>query len=243
MRKLIALGRSDLRQMTRDPMLLFMLVAPLLLVASFGFAVPPAMDWLHSETGWDLDAFYPMIVGFVLLLIPLLPGTMAGFLMLDERDEGLLYVYAVTPIAKRGYFFYRLAVPMGIMICYGVAVLTVVRVVSLDGFAVTGFAAAVLMTTLHGIITALFLAGFAPNKVEGLALSKLAAFPVLAPLLLLLPEPWQAAAWPLPAYWTAKTVMLALNGDHWVLLCGLFGLSVHIGWLLVFYRHFLRKPD
>ncbi|WP_274363316.1 hypothetical protein [Paenibacillus thermotolerans] len=241
MKKALALAASDARQVVRDPMMLFMAGAPLLLVLLFSTVVPFGLKLLSAKTGWGVEAYYPFAACAVLLLIPGLPGTMAGFLMLDERDEGLLQVYGITPIARSGYFVYRLTIPVALMACYGCLTVLVAGGAADDGFVWPALACAVLMATMQGVITALFLAGFASNKVEGLALSKLAALPVLAPLMLLLPETWQAAGWAFPAYWVAKTMSLALSDESRALWYGLIGLAVHAGWCFLFFKHFSKK--
>ncbi|WP_199618959.1 hypothetical protein [Paenibacillus alkalitolerans] len=241
MKRLLAMGGSDLRLTARDPMLLFMAAAPSLLLIMFAYGVPEAAVWLRVRSIWNAEPFYPIIAASVMLLIPLLPGTMAGLLMLDEKDEGLLQVYAVTPLGKGGYFAYRLSIPAAISVCYGAVAAIVARGMANHSFAPEAVGAAVLMVAVQAAITALCIAGFASNKVEGLAMSKLTALPVITPILLLLPEPWQIAAWPVPAYWTAKTLELAMRGDAPVTLSAAAGVVVHAVWGYALFRYFVRK--
>jgi len=109
---------SDLRQMARDPMLAFYFLAPLLLLGAIKFGVPAAAELLLQWTDFELTRYQELILSTAMLLIPLILGVMAGFMVLDERDENLIGYFAVTPLTKRGYVGYRMTLPVLLTVVY-----------------------------------------------------------------------------------------------------------------------------
>src|SRR5690606_7803842 len=95
-------------------------------------------------------AFYPQLVGYVLLLL------------LDQRDEHTLRPLLVTPLPLRSYLAYRLALPLAASAAMTAVALPLTGVLALSPAAVlaTALAAAPI-----GSILALAVAGFAANKV------------------------------------------------------------------------------
>lgn len=100
MSRYLALFRYDFRQIMRDPMLAACLFGPLMLtmIVRFFFAVLDV--WLRQRYLFDLSTYDSFILPFLLTAITMLPGCMAGLLILDERDEYLIAYYAVTPISR-----------------------------------------------------------------------------------------------------------------------------------------------
>lgn len=116
--------------------------------------------------------------------------------MLDEKDERLVDCYAITPLRKQGYFIYRLLLPVilcGLFLLLFIGVndtLTALPVLPL------------LLLILEAPLYALFLASFASNKVEGLALTKFISLSVLGALCSnLAATPWHWLGSWLPAFW------------------------------------------
>jgi len=101
----------------------------------------------------------------------------------------------------------------------------------------------VLLLGLEAPIIALFLAVFASNKVEGLALSKVTSVLLVAPIVsYLLASTWQMAAGILPSYWVMKAFLVGdagLLGEYW-LYAGV-GAVYHGVLLLVLMRRFQKR--
>lgn len=239
MSRYVKLVLADARNVRRDPMLVMALSGPLLIAVFFRFAPPVVGSWLDREFAFDLTAYHELILGVILQLIPLLLGMITGYLMLDERDEQLIQLFAVTPLRKSGYLAVRLAAP---------ALLT--AVFSLFGAVVTGLVPlawnrlipAIVLLSMEGPMLALFLAAYAANKVEGLALSKGAGVLIAAPLAVwFLPAPGQYAVAVLPMFWTAK--VLFAGGPSSVIPVFLTALAVHAAFLAWLYRAFLHRVD
>ncbi|WP_040729689.1 hypothetical protein [Paenibacillus dendritiformis] len=193
--------RYDLLHMGRDPMMLFIVTAPALLIAAMAYGVPWTAALLERRAGIHLMEHAGILSGIGLLLIPLVIGVMAGLLMLDERDERVLHYYAATPLRKSGYLLRRMVVPLALAGLYLALAAVSIGWMPLSPAAVLG---AMPMLMLEVPLMALFLTGCASNKVEGLALSKLGGIAVFLPVLAyVLPASWWPAfAW-LPTYWVA----------------------------------------
>ncbi len=103
-----AFGMNDLKSVRRDPLLVYMLVIPPLMVLLVRLILPRATAYLSEGFGFDLVPYYPMLLGFFFVLqIPFLFGLLVGLLVLDERDDDTLTALRVTPISMAGYAFYR----------------------------------------------------------------------------------------------------------------------------------------
>lgn len=109
MRKIIALSCNDLKNILREPMLIFLLFSPVILSIVLRLMIPFFTKVFIAYI--DLKAYYPLISGFVILLIPMLMGMLAGFMLLDERDDNIFMTLIVTPLTKKGYMIYRILLP------------------------------------------------------------------------------------------------------------------------------------
>ncbi|MCM3340131.1 ABC transporter permease [Paenibacillus sp. MER TA 81-3] len=232
---------SDMKQVRRDPMLIFITIAPLLLVLALKYGVPLVSEQLVAQTGFDVTAHYGVMFGTSLLLIPLVIGVMAGLLMLDERDEQLIAYYAITPLSQEGYFIHRLTLPT---LLSGIYILLAFIVVDFSAWSAGQYGFAFVMLLLEGPMMALLLTSFASNKVEGLAWSKLGGLLIFIPVLAyMLPEPWRWGAAVTPTYWVIE-LFVHNRTMQWnepeLLLAGGIGLGIHLIFITVLYRKYAR---
>lgn len=201
-----SLGAIDFRNVARDPMLRWVVV----LTPSFGllfrFAVPPVAAALDERLGFDLTAYYPLLMSFLPLFVAGMIGTVVGFLLLDQRDDQTLSALLVTPLSLGDYLRYRLVVLL--VVC---VVLSWVAV-PLAGLTETTW----LQLTITAIVAAplaplyaLFLGSFANNKVQGFALAKAIGI-VMVPCIVayFVTGPWQTAFGIVPHYWSLKVFWL-----------------------------------
>lgn len=241
MRKYRSLFLNDGRQIGKDPMLIASLLGPLALIVFARYLYPPLSDWLEQRYAFSLMDYRDFAVTFLLIVIPLLPGTMAGLLMLDERDENMISYYSVTPLARKGYVSYRLLLPSMMaslltalfFLLAGIAEMRLESVYTL------------LILSLEAPCIALFLAAYAANKVEGLALSKACGLLFAGPIIVyFVPEPLQYWGVWVPTFWPAKTYILGISQEPLAAL-GSFGVgfAFHILLLMWFIRSFLKRID
>ncbi|TXK85114.1 hypothetical protein [Paenibacillus sp. N3.4] len=240
--KIYHLIRGDIKQIARDPMLFFYLLAPLLLLAGVRFGVPIVDEELQQRFHFDLSGYYDLIISFALLLVPLILGAMSGFMMLDERDENLINYYAVTPLTKRGYMWYRLSLTVVLTIIYSILLLLCSGLTIVNPYKIILLLS---MLALEAPIFALFLAAYASNKVEGLALSKGASLLIFAPAIAyFIPALWQYLGGILPTYWISKTFLMGETADFMTLtLIACIGDVVHTLFFRYLYKRFMMKID
>lgn len=235
-----ALGLNDLKSIRREPLLLYMLVIPPVMVLVLRLVLPRATTYLSENLGFDLLPYYPMLLSFFFVLqIPLLFGVLVGLLVLDERDDDTLTALRVTPISMRGYALYRGTGAVLLSFVY------VLLALLLSGFVSPSLALAVVaVALLAGLMAAVFaltVATFASNKVEGLALTKGLSVFMLGPLAAyFVPTDWQLFFGLLPTYWPAKTFWVAgEGGNFWPY--ALAGLIYSVLLLPSLLRRFRRK--
>lgn len=226
------LGALDVKSVGRDGLLRGMLVLPLAIALMARLALPLVLQRLEASLEVDLLVYYRRIMSSALLLItPVIYGGVIGFLLLDQRDTGMLLALQVTPLSLRRYLLTRLAVPILISL-----VLTPVAL-AIAGFVQLPFLA-LMLPVLAAVplapIAALMLVAFAENKVQGLALVKGTSLAMIAALGAgWVPVPWQWAFGLLPTYWPVQLygALLAAHPAWWYLLGALLLDSVLIALL------------
>ena len=216
----------------RDPMLVLLMLAPFLAGAALYFGLPRLAPLLLSAFGFDLTPWYVLADMMLLMLAPLLAGTLCGFLMLDERDEGVGQYYGATPLGNAGYLISRLIFP----VLWSIIVAPVLMIFfSLSHPDFLRVCAIALTGGLFGVSFALLLLTFAGNKVEGLAAAKITGLimlPMLVPFFT--PSRWAIIAGVFPSYW-----MGILMQDSLAFLP--VALAVSAIWLIILYRRMSRK--
>lgn len=235
-----ALAGVDALQIRRDPLLRWVMAIPLVIALAARGVLPVLLRRLESRLDTPLLTWYEPIMGAaLLLLVPMLVGMVAGFLLLDQRDDRTLSALQVTPLPLRSYVAFRLAAPMML----SVAMTLVALPVAGFGPAPAALLLAALAVAPIAPLYALGLAGFAANKVEGFALVKVAgaitALPVFALfvsgrgelLLALVPTYWQTRL-----YWSLTG---ADTGPAW--LFALVGVTYAGAVLSALWRRFRRR--
>ncbi|MGF7048931.1 fluoroquinolone transport system permease protein [Paenibacillus sp. DS2015] len=232
---------NDLRHILKDPMLMASLLGPMAIIAFARVLFPMISEWVEQRYTFTLSTYTDFAVIFLLTIVPLLPGTMAGLLMLDERDENIIAYYAITPLARKGYLCYRLFLPSVLSILF------IVLFFLLSGIAKvqveSGYA--LILLALEAPCIALLLASFAANKVEGLALSKVNGLLIAGPIIVaFVPEPWQVLGMWVPTFWPAKCYMAAILNEPFSALSSFsMGLVLHIFLLTWMIRSFVKRID
>jgi fluoroquinolone transport system permease protein len=234
-----SLGPIDLRSIRRDSLLSWMILMPFVITLVLRLGLPLVQSWIFELTEFDLRPYYPLILAvYLVLLTPMLFGMLVGFLLLDERDNETLTALQVTPLPMTTYIAYRLLIPMILSFILTFLMYPLVNIAQLD------WADLVLMAVTAapaGPLLALFIAGFAENKVQGFALLKgLGGVLMLPVLAFFVPGKAQLLFGVLPTYWPIKVYWLleANQGDPWsFILVGLLYQLVLIGILL---RRFSR---
>jgi fluoroquinolone transport system permease protein len=201
MKALRALVQKDLRVIYRDRFMVFIASYALILavVARFG------VRWVPIN---HLDLYLaPVIVMFGTLLL----GTLLGFALIEEREQGTWLLLRVLPLSSKIVFAYFIvsASFLSLVVSFAAAMLY--------GYPVADWPAFVLMlgaSALAAPLVMLLLGALAKNKIEGLALGKIiSAAGVLPAMIFFAPPSWQIVAVWCPLYWLYLGLLQAYAGD------------------------------
>ena len=163
-----ALTTTDIRSISRDSLLKFLLIYPWVLGVFLRFIIPFITEGFADT--FDLSPYHLLIATFFgVSIVPALAGFVVGFLLLDERDDATLTALQVTPLSMNRYLGYRLALPLLLSVASAYVVFALMGLVAPSPL---GLLPIVLLAALEGPIFALLLASWANNKVQGLALMK-----------------------------------------------------------------------
>jgi fluoroquinolone transport system permease protein len=230
-----ALGPIDAKSVRRDPLLRWLIFYPLVVAVLIRYGAPILRAQLIARFEFDLHPYYSLLMSFVLLMTPMLAGTVVGFLLLDQRDDQTLIALQVTPLTINGYFAYRITVPTVLSFVVSMAMFPLAGLLRLTPFALI---AVTLGSCLLAPIYALFLGAFASNKVQGFALSKAVGVLLAPPLVAyFIDSPWQILFGIDPLYWPAKSLWLVHwnAGGAWIYLL----VGVLLQWTLL--RFLMRR--
>jgi fluoroquinolone transport system permease protein len=232
-----SLGGIDARNVARDPMLRWMALFTPGFGLLFRWAVPPVTDALDRELGFDLVAYYPLLMSFLPLAAAGMTGTVVGFLLLDQRDDQTLTALLVTPLSLGDYLRYRLGGLVVLSAAFGAVMVPLAGLTETTPIQVV--VSAVTAAPLAPIY-ALFLGTFAANKVQGFALAK-AVGVVLVPCVgsYFVTGPWQSAFGLVPHYWALKVFWLFEAGAPGPALAhALIGVAWQAALLVLLVRRF-----
>lgn len=221
-------------------MIILSLMVPFILWALMQFLIPWVMEWAMEKWSVDLKAYYPLAGTFFLMLIPMMMGMAYGFVLLDERDGGLITAISVTPTGKAGYLKLRLGIPMGLSILY---ILLYLWLLDFTTYRSTLQILAISwIISTQSLIMLLFLGAFAENKVMGMAISKGFGILLMGPLLdYLLPAPYQWIGSYSPFFWASRAMLTSQNTHFW--LYTLATLLFHTLLLWILFHKFRARSD
>lgn len=228
--------KSDFKIISRDPMLIMCLFAPVLLILVAVLLLPILSNLSKEYLSFSIDAYLPIIKLFLFPLTPMLFGLIYGFILLDERDSGIISYLEITPLGKSGYLLIRILIPVILSLITGFLYLYI-----------TGFTSqlSVLKLILLSIIVStqaplmlLFLGAFASNKVEGIAISKGFGI-IMLPMLIdyFLKGNWRIFLSISPLWWVERAVFNPTN--QWLFICGA-ALS-HFILIVLLFKRFQKK--
>ena len=228
-------GPVDLKNVRRDDLLVWIVALVFLMVLLLRFGAPALTAVLQQRLGFDLTAYYGLVMSGFVGIAPGIAGLVIGFLLLDERDDRTLTALLVTPMPVTGYLLYRVTAPFVLGFVITAATYPLVGLAPLS---LPDLLAVAALASFGGPLTALFLAIFAENKIAGLALVKVLNTINMIPVLAyFVRSEWQLVAGLVPAYWPMKMVWLATTGEGYALYA-VVGLAVNVVALAVLLRRF-----
>lgn len=221
---------SDALNISRDPMLIFAIVMSILPAIGLSLGQRALDEAALSAFGLpDISRYLAMAV---LVLPAVLIGWVTGFLLLEDRDDGVLVAVDVTPIGKTGFLLYRVTITaiVGAVITAGAVYLVA------PWMEPAAKVIAVLFVAVEAVLAAVLLPAIARNKVEGLALTKLTNIAAVVPLLALIPSPWRYLAGIVPTYWIGELLLPSPMVPLWAIVAA--ASLMHVGWLVSLVRLF-----
>ncbi|MEZ4813064.1 MAG: hypothetical protein R2883_06235 [Caldisericia bacterium] len=203
------LFKRDIKTIWRESFVIFGLVTPFFMA----LILRTIVYFIEKNMGipGGLSAEYSLLMSLMLIIVsPMLMGTAGGFLILDDRDQGILKTLKVTPLQTSTYLVFRLTF---LTLLSAVVVLLAIPVCGLVPFTLS-MIPTVLMTSLLMPLTALFIASFAGNKVEGFAMMKASGFFTMAPVAaFFIKNLWHYAFAIIPTYWSLFGFDFCVKGD------------------------------
>lgn len=230
-------GSGDLLNVIRDPLLKWMILMPFVIALAFRYVIPALATW--AAPMFDFVPYYPMLMGLLVVMIPMLYGVCIGFLLLDERDEGMLSALKVTPVSMAKYLAYRLTAPV---IVSFVTTLIAYPIAGLAGIDLTTLVVVALVSALEAPLFALVFGVFAENKVQGFAIQKMLGTVMAIPLIAYLLDPkWEFVFYVVPTFWPVRAFWEGSSGgvNFWLYVLG--AIIVHTVLIGVLLKLFDRK--
>ncbi|WP_416150735.1 hypothetical protein ACM26V_07145 [Salipaludibacillus sp. HK11] len=237
--------RGDAMNILRDPLMQLIMFVPVLMVLLVLFGIPYLDEIITDYTAFRVTAHSEVISALVILMTPMMVSMVTGFLLLDEKDEGIISYMGITPLGKNGYLQYRMSMP-GLLACL---ISLIIAVVLLFGNSINWFYLffSIAMASLISPLLTMYLATLAKNKVEGMAYAKLISLLMVAPLISYLSDsPWTIITYLIPITWGAEAIYAGITNstfgaitNWWLLIIG--GLVIHSFFIAYFHSHFKKS--
>jgi fluoroquinolone transport system permease protein len=208
-----SLALADTRLLGRDPLLKWVLGLPLGLALLLRVLLPRVQEALNAN-GFDIEPYFPLVMGGYLMTAPGIVGMVIGFLLLDERDARTLSALRVTPLSMRQYLAYRIVSPL---VVGTASTLLGYALIGITAIPFTPLLAIAAVAGMSAPLLALVLASAAPNKVAGFAAVKVLNGVNLLPIAaFFLPPPLQYIAGVIPTYWPMRALWSAADGEPYL---------------------------
>lgn len=209
---------GDAKNVMRDPLMLLVLGIPLYMYLVAVWGIPFVDTQLNSYTSFQLTDHFYLIVSFLVLMAPMMLGMLAGFLLLDEKDEGIFHYMEVTPLKRIGFIRYRITLPL--IISFIISTVLALLLLTGEESVRWGLLIPSLMTvSLFGPLITMYLAAFCKNKVEGMTYAKLISVLSVGPVITYMFDDWWVIfAYILPMTWLVELLYTGMTGSYFGLM-------------------------
>jgi fluoroquinolone transport system permease protein len=230
----------DIKLLRGDPMLILSLLVPFILWSLMQFLFPFLEKVIMGQWNVDISPYYNQAGTFFLMLIPMMIGMVYGFILLDERDAGVITAISVTPAGKAGYLRIRMGIPMAISLIFIILYTNLLQLTgTLNLFQLTLIS---ILVSSQSLVLLLVLGAFAHNKVMGMAISKGFGILLIGPLLDYgLPSPFNWAGAYSPLFWASRALLAASGVYFWLYACITFLFHLILIWFL--FRKFTARSN
>jgi fluoroquinolone transport system permease protein len=202
---------------------------PFVMGALIKFGIP----FLERITDFSLQAYYPIFDLLLSIMAPVLLCFAFAMITLEEIDDKVSRYFSITPLGKSGYLFTRLGVPS---IISAVIAFIVLLLFSLEKLSIGMTICLALLGSVQAIIVSLMIITLSSNKLEGMAVTKLAALTLLGiPAPFFIDSYYQFSVGFLPSFWVAKAM------QNEAVLYFSIGLMVALVWYYFLTKRLFRK--
>lgn len=194
--------RYDLKNILRDGSLIMEGVGLVLIPLFIAFLPIHAARLLSPVLPLPEESIITIMVSLFLQLLPMLASLLTTNLYLEESEEGILKNYHVTIGGRSGYEYYRTASSLPFIVISLLAGFVAAR------FSVHEGLMWILPITLEGPFVYLLVIGFARDRMEGLAMGKVAGGIIFAGVIgNAFPAPWRYGFAMFPSFWITHGIM------------------------------------
>lgn len=234
------MGRNDARLVSRDRLLITILIYPVMTLLLARFGLPPLAEWLLRDVDFDLYPYFPLIIGYAFgAITPLLFGVIIGMLLIEEQDDRTLTALMVTPVSLTNFVRYRITTAY--VLTFGMLGISLLVMNPYLGLNVGVLLLITAVASLSAPFTTLVFFALSANKIQAFAVMKgISLVNVTIVAAWFVGDPWSILFGFFPPYWAIKGLWVALeSGPYWLhLLAGVVTSAIGI-WLLI--RRFQRK--
>ncbi len=229
MKRILSSTIQVFKQIKSDPMMFAACFTPFVMGALIKFGIP----FLERITDFSLQAYYPIFDLLLSIMAPVLLCFAFAMITLEEIDDKVSRYFSITPLGKSGYLFTRLGVPS---IISAVIAFFVLLLFSLEKLSIGMTICLALLGSVQAIIVSLMIITLSSNKLEGMAVTKLAALTLLGiPAPFFIDSYYQFSVGFLPSFWVAKAM------QNEAVLYFSIGLMVALVWYYFLAKRLFRK--
>lgn len=229
MKRILSSTIQVFKQIKSDPMMFAACFTPFVMGALIKFGIP----FLERITDFSLQAYYPIFDLLLSIMAPVLLCFAFAMITLEEIDDKVSRYFSITPLGKSGYLFTRLGVPS---IISAVIAFFVLLLFSLEKLSIGMTICLALLGSVQAIIVSLMIITLSSNKLEGMAVTKLAALTLLGiPAPFFIDSYYQFSVGFLPSFWVAKAM------QNEAVLYFSIGLMVALVWYYFLTKSLFRK--
>jgi fluoroquinolone transport system permease protein len=227
----------ELKHMTRDQMYVFFLFFEVVLIAIASILLP------YLETEVSLLASNLALIN-LLLMSGIIFGSISGFSMLDDMDDGVLFSLKVTPISLTSYIFFKLFLTFMFSSVATTALLIVTGL--LFEMSLLHASMIIVLSSIQAPFIALIMASFASNKVEGFVIMKLTGLTLIGPIVSLFLTDWTELLLSIfPGFFPSRMLMMEITSISYTfsspVIYFVLGSIVSSLWMFLLFRLYKKK--
>ncbi|MBS3990985.1 MAG: hypothetical protein KGZ51_02860 [Erysipelothrix sp.] len=230
----------EVKNIMRDKLMVMFVLYP--------FIIGVLARLLMNDPNMDAQAV-DLLVVMSLIISGFIFGALAGFSLLDDRDDHVFTSISISPMPLKDYITIKLGFITVLSIVSSILVVVVAGITSIEwSYIILVALLSSLQVPLHGML----INSFASNKVEGFVVMKASGFLLIFPIAAFFfvnEVQWVFAI--APAFWPAKAIqaillkplidanVVNLGLNYWGFL--LAGLGVMVLYLSLTIRLFINK--